>query len=99
MMSTTRTQTVERYNRALRTIIELADLDADEQWYSRHQVIQRLLRHQPLDLLNVDGMTEVQGPLPGRCGDELHGSDGPHRDTLFKPDGVFLLRNAPRPSR
>jgi hypothetical protein len=41
MMSATRAETVERYNRALRAIIELADLDAEEQWYPRHQVIQR----------------------------------------------------------
>ena len=41
MMPATRTETVERYHLALRTIIELIDLDADERWSARHGVIQR----------------------------------------------------------
>lgn len=91
MSSASRAETVERYNRAYRTLDELAELDSDEAWYPRHKVIQR---HHGLAMEELartrDRYLEMLTPVAiSRCpisGDmlerriDLDGLDGPWWD-------------------
>jgi len=91
MSSTSRTETVERYNRAYRSLAELAEMDAEEAWYPRHKVIQRhhglvmeemaRARDRYLEMLTPVAISRcpISGDMLGRRID-LDGLDGPWWD-------------------